>query len=151
MKAVSRHHHSITLSWEEVEHETPVSGYIISYRSHSDTSMEEVKVSGRRSSHALENLRCGTKYQLTVTAFNKIGRSDPSQVLSVSTTGDGKSTSQSYSTHKELWQRHLSESFIVTQEQCILHTLINQFSGEKKIKFHCFLRRESWESITKEG
>ena len=52
--------------------------------------MEEVKISGKRSSHTIENLKCGTKYALSLIAMNKVGRSDPSQVLSVSTTGNGK-------------------------------------------------------------
>jgi len=90
VKATSRHYHSITLTWEEEEHDTPVTGYIISYRSNTDASMEEVKISGKRSSHTIENLKCGTKYALSLIAMNKVGSSDPSQVLSVSTTGNGK-------------------------------------------------------------
>lgn len=66
---------------------TPVSGYIINYRSHLE-NWEELKIVGRRSSFSLENLKCGTKYQVTMSAFNKIGRSDVSEAISVATAGD---------------------------------------------------------------
>ena len=89
MKAVSRHHHSINLSWEQ-SIDTPVTGYIISYRSLNE-AWEEIKISGgKRTSYLIENLRCGTKYQLTVTAYNKIGKSTPTELISVSTAGDGE-------------------------------------------------------------
>lgn len=89
VKAVSRHHHSINLSWEQ-SIDTPVTGYIIAYRSPNE-AWEEIKISGgKRNSYLIENLRCGSKYQLTVTAYNKIGKSTPTELISVSTAGDGE-------------------------------------------------------------
>ena len=46
-------------------------------------------MTGRRSRHVLENLRCGTKYQISVTAFNPAGRSKPSDLVAAATAGNG--------------------------------------------------------------
>jgi hypothetical protein len=88
---------SITLSFEGQQSsssssagdETPISGYIINYKSHQE-NWEELKVTGKRSQHVLENLRCGTKYQITVTAFNGAGRSPPSALVTAATAGSGE-------------------------------------------------------------
>ena len=88
-------HHSLSLSWESAgdgvtgADETPITGYVISYKSNQD-SWEELKVTGRRSRHVLENLRCGTKYQISVTAFNPAGRSKPSDLVAAATAGNGR-------------------------------------------------------------
>lgn len=91
IKVLMTARNSITLSFEGQSDETPVSGYIINYKSHQD-NWEELKVTGRRSHHVLENLRCGTKYQMTVTSFNTAGRSLPSDLITASTAGSGMLT-----------------------------------------------------------
>ena len=88
VKAATVDHHSLSLSWDGDSDDTPVTGYMISYKSNQD-NWEEVKVSGKRSRHVLENLRCGTKYQVTVTAYNAAGRSKPSDLVSAATAGNG--------------------------------------------------------------
>ena len=90
LKVSTLDHHSLSLSWEPEEPETPITGYIISYKSHLD-NWEEVKVSGKRNKYVLDNLRCGTKYQMTAVALNKVGRSKASPVLSAATAGNGMS------------------------------------------------------------
>lgn len=79
---------SLTLSLEGQSEETPVTGYVINYKSHQE-NWEELKVTGKRSHHVLENLRCGTKYQITVTAYNSAGRSQSSALVTASTAGNG--------------------------------------------------------------
>ena len=94
MKAVTADHHSLSLTWEGDNDDTPISGYLISYKSNQD-NWEELKITGKRSRHVLENLRCGTKYQVTVTAFNPAGRSKPSDLVAAATAGNGQSGSLS--------------------------------------------------------
>lgn len=93
VKVTTLDHHSLALSWESVDESdelvTPVTGYIISYKSHLD-NWEELKMVGKRTSYVLENLRCGTKYQVTVVAYNKAGRSKPSELASAATAGNGQ-------------------------------------------------------------
>jgi len=88
LKVSTLDHHSLSLSWEGPEEETPITGYVINYKSHLD-NWEEVKTVGKKNKFILDNLRCGVKYQITAIAFNKAGRSKPSDVLSAATAGNG--------------------------------------------------------------
>lgn len=87
VKVVTLDHHSLTLSWED-DDENPVSGYIVNFKSNLD-NWEEQKLVGKRTSYVLENLRCGTKYQLTVTPYNRAGRAEPSIATTAATAGNG--------------------------------------------------------------
>ena len=40
--------------------------------------------------HTIRGLKCGTKYQVYMLAFNEVGNSDPSESLAFSTEGGGK-------------------------------------------------------------
>lgn len=93
VKVATLDHHSLSVSWEEEEKDSVSSGYIIKYKSHLD-NWEELKIMGKRNGSILENLRCGTKYQITASAYNKAGRSDPSPVVTAATAGNGKSSLQ---------------------------------------------------------
>jgi hypothetical protein len=103
LKVSTIDHHSLALTWDSDE-ETPITGYIISYKSHLD-NWEEVKSSGKRSKYILDNLRCGTKYQMTVIAVNKAGRSKPSDVVSAATAGNGNDCFECnvYCFHLNIW------------------------------------------------
>lgn len=100
VKAVTRDHQSLTLSWDEggsssssSEDGNPVTGYVVNFKSTSE-NWEEVKVSGgKRSLFALENLRCGSKYQVTIAAYNAVGRSPASDLVTAATAGNRESTS----------------------------------------------------------
>lgn len=93
VKAVTRDHQSLTLSWDEEsgsEEGNPVTGYLIHFKASSE-NWEEVKVTGKRSVFALENLRCGSKYQVTITAYNSAGRSAASELVTAATAGNRES------------------------------------------------------------
>ncbi|RWS31341.1 cell adhesion molecule-like protein [Leptotrombidium deliense] len=76
---------SLSLIWEN-DGQNPISGFTINYKSDSG-DWEEQKVLGSQSSYTVENLRCGTKYQVTMTAYNKAGRAPASDVITAFTAG----------------------------------------------------------------
>ncbi|XP_076048641.1 Down syndrome cell adhesion molecule 4 isoform X2 [Oratosquilla oratoria] len=77
---------SITLRWSLDAQDSPVRGYIINYkREYGD--WEEVQLNTVKTSHTLSGLVCGSKYQLYVTAYNKVGTGLPSKILTASTKG----------------------------------------------------------------
>ncbi|CAG9795734.1 unnamed protein product [Diatraea saccharalis] len=62
------------------------SGYVINYkREHGD--WEELQVEAGTSEHVLPNLWCGTRYQLYITAFNRIGTGLPCDIVHAYTKG----------------------------------------------------------------
>jgi hypothetical protein len=66
------------------------SGYVINYkRDHGD--WEEMQIEAKANSHTLHNLWCGTRYQLFITAFNKIGTGLPCDIVNAYTKGTGGS------------------------------------------------------------
>lgn len=66
----------------------PIVGFILHQKKQdSSNDWEELRLSGDRSSHSLERLACGSKYQYYVVAFNAVGKSDPSEILSTKTEG----------------------------------------------------------------
>ncbi|XP_066972085.1 cell adhesion molecule Dscam1 [Macrobrachium rosenbergii] len=77
---------ALTLRWNLRPHHTPVRGYIMNYkREYGD--WEEVELHTARTSHTLSGLVCGSRYQLYVTAYNKVGTGLPSEILTTSTKG----------------------------------------------------------------
>lgn len=64
-------------------------GFIIYYKSVESDDMKQVELSGDKSSYLFKGLKCGTRYQYYIIAFNEIGKSDPSNVVSVVTEGSG--------------------------------------------------------------
>lgn len=51
---------------------------------------EEIEIDKNDEVITLENLRCGTLYHLYMTAYNKVGAGEPSQIVQVATKGAGK-------------------------------------------------------------
>lgn len=67
-----------------------VQGYVINYkRDHGD--WEEIHIESKADSHVLTNLWCGTRYQLYITAYNKIGTGLPCDIVNTFTKGTGES------------------------------------------------------------
>lgn len=81
---------SLRLAWQ-TDNLNPVEGFIINYRTDNDEWIDRTAM-GTLDGFTLTGLRCGTRYQITVTAFNKVGKSEPSEPLVVSTAGSGKNS-----------------------------------------------------------
>ncbi|XP_025834462.1 Down syndrome cell adhesion molecule-like protein Dscam2 isoform X25 [Agrilus planipennis] len=65
----------------------PIHGYTIHYKPEFG-DWETTQVASHTTKFNLENLLCGTRYQLYVTAYNSIGTGDPSDILNTRTRGD---------------------------------------------------------------
>lgn len=64
----------------------PIKGMLLSYRREFG-DWEELYLDRRANSHTLEDLQCGTTYQFTLAAFNKIGSGAASKIQIGRTTG----------------------------------------------------------------
>lgn len=58
---------------------------------------QTVQLAPQQRSHQLKNLECGTSYAMKIWAFNKIGKGEPSDLITVSTRGKGKPSLSSIS------------------------------------------------------
>ncbi|GBP58806.1 Down syndrome cell adhesion molecule-like protein Dscam2 [Eumeta japonica] len=78
---------SLHLQWsDQGDGGSPILGYVINYkREHGD--WEELQVEAGTSEHVLPNLWCGTRYQLYITAFNRIGTGLPCDIVHAYTKG----------------------------------------------------------------
>ncbi|VVC29919.1 Fibronectin type III,Immunoglobulin subtype,Immunoglobulin-like domain,Immunoglobulin-like [Cinara cedri] len=78
---------SLQLKWiDTAESDTPILGYVINYkRDHGD--WEEIHIDSQTHFHVLQKLLCGTRYQLYITAYNKIGTGLPCDILTSYTKG----------------------------------------------------------------
>lgn len=78
---------SIGIMWKQTgDGGSKVKGYILSYKQDYG-KWQEVQLPAEDDKYALDNLLCGTRYQLYITAFNKVGVGEPSPVVSASTKG----------------------------------------------------------------
>ncbi|CAB0037705.1 unnamed protein product, partial [Trichogramma brassicae] len=64
----------------------PIHGYTIHYKPEFG-DWETVQISSTSSKYTLENLWCGSRYQIYVTAYNTIGMGEPSDILNTRTKG----------------------------------------------------------------
>ncbi|XP_065214717.1 cell adhesion molecule Dscam1 isoform X2 [Planococcus citri] len=78
---------SLQLAWKDTaQPDIPVLGYVINYkRDHGD--WEEIQIDSKTDTYLLRNLWCGTKYQLYMTAYNKIGTGLPCDIVTAYTKG----------------------------------------------------------------
>ena len=84
--------HAITLVWEEPHNNNaPIAGYRVTYQQPSflDTSDGVQVVNSTVEMADITGLHPGVTYNFTVVAFNEIGDSTPSHVVSVSTVEEG--------------------------------------------------------------
>lgn len=65
---------------------TPLKGFLLSYRREFG-DWEELSLHRRINSYTLDDLHCGTMYQFTLAAFNKIGTGGASKIESARTKG----------------------------------------------------------------
>ncbi|KAI1290317.1 Down syndrome cell adhesion molecule-like protein Dscam2 [Halotydeus destructor] len=64
----------------------PVTGYLISYKTQLD-HWEEQRVLGKHLVYLLDNLRCGTSYDIKVAPFNSVGQAEWTQIATAATSG----------------------------------------------------------------
>ncbi|KAK2577361.1 hypothetical protein KPH14_003477 [Odynerus spinipes] len=64
----------------------PIHGYTIHYKPEFG-DWETIQISSSAQKYTLENLWCGSRYQIYVTAYNSIGTGDPSDILNTRTKG----------------------------------------------------------------
>lgn len=78
---------SLKLEWVDNKNGgSPILGYVINFK-RENGDWEELQIDSKTNSHLLGNLWCGTKYQLYVTAYNKIGTGLPCDIVNTHTTG----------------------------------------------------------------
>ncbi|XP_030383245.1 Down syndrome cell adhesion molecule-like protein Dscam2 [Scaptodrosophila lebanonensis] len=79
---------SVSIQWRvEDMGGSPLKGFTLNYR-HESSVWKEIQIDRRVNSFVLENLRCGTQYQLTINTFNKIGTSETSSIVTTKTKGN---------------------------------------------------------------
>ncbi|KAL3225129.1 hypothetical protein MRX96_049360, partial [Rhipicephalus microplus] len=77
---------SVHVRWEPAGKDSVVTGYILHYK-HAASEWKEEQLHSYQTNEILDGLLCGTTYQLFLTAFNDIGRGEPSPVVEVTTEG----------------------------------------------------------------
>lgn len=78
---------SLELEWTDNKNGgSPILGYVINFK-RENGDWEELRIDSKTNVHRLSNLWCGTKYQLYVTAYNKIGTGLPCDIINTQTTG----------------------------------------------------------------
>ncbi|KAL6426412.1 hypothetical protein ACFW04_009120 [Cataglyphis niger] len=78
---------AIQLQWKQGDNGgSPIKGFLLAYR-REFAEWEEVVLDRRASTHLLEGLQCGTRYQFTLAAFNRIGSGSASDIQSAKTNG----------------------------------------------------------------
>ncbi|XP_049816620.1 Down syndrome cell adhesion molecule-like protein Dscam2 [Schistocerca nitens] len=87
LSVIASYADSLQLQWTDNHNGgSPILGYVINYkRDHGD--WEELHIESRANSHLLQNLWCGTRYQLYITAYNKIGTGLPCDIVNAYTKG----------------------------------------------------------------
>lgn len=63
-----------------------IKGFTLKYKRESGL-WEELSLDARLNSVVIENLQCGTPYQITVSSYNRIGTSPSSEIKTIKTKG----------------------------------------------------------------
>ncbi|XP_067002094.2 cell adhesion molecule Dscam1 [Anabrus simplex] len=78
---------SLALQWRIPDNGgSPVSGYTLSYK-HESGEWQELALDPDRKTYTLDGVKCGSSYQLYLTAANAVGNSKPSSVVTATTKG----------------------------------------------------------------
>ncbi|XP_055948991.1 cell adhesion molecule DSCAM-like isoform X3 [Argiope bruennichi] len=86
LKVINTSEFSVELQWS-ISEVSPITGYVLLYKSESGDVSEESHVAPQRNSVMVKNLKCGTKYHFFLTAFNNAGRGEPSEEVTARTKG----------------------------------------------------------------
>lgn len=83
---------SLSLQWRVTDNGgSPITGYVLSWRSENGV-WRETEIDSDRKSFILDNIKCGTNYELFLVASNSVGKGKPSSTVAASTKGSGKSS-----------------------------------------------------------
>ncbi|CAG2162134.1 unnamed protein product [Oppiella nova] len=86
LRVVSGTSNSIQLSWlMNSDDSTPATGFILHHKKES-ADWDELRLTDTKS-YAHQWLKCGTRYQYYIIAFNSVGKSDASSIVSAKTDG----------------------------------------------------------------
>ncbi|XP_076177344.1 cell adhesion molecule Dscam2 isoform X6 [Ptiloglossa arizonensis] len=78
---------AVQLQWKQGDNGgAPIKGFLLAYR-REFSEWEEVMLDRKASTHLLEGLQCGTRYQFTLAAFNRIGSGSASKIEAAKTNG----------------------------------------------------------------
>ncbi|XP_043798147.1 Down syndrome cell adhesion molecule-like protein Dscam2 isoform X5 [Apis laboriosa] len=78
---------AVQLQWKQGDNGgAPIKGFLLAYR-REFSEWEEVMIDRKANTHLLEGLQCGTRYQFTLAAFNRIGSGSASKIESAKTNG----------------------------------------------------------------
>lgn len=78
---------AVQLQWKQGDNGgAPIKGFLLAYR-REFSEWEEVMLDRKANTHLLEGLQCGTRYQFTLAAFNRIGSGSASKIESAKTNG----------------------------------------------------------------
>ncbi|XP_015601116.1 Down syndrome cell adhesion molecule-like protein Dscam2 isoform X2 [Cephus cinctus] len=78
---------AVQLQWKQGDNGgAPIKGFLLAYR-REFAEWEEVLLDRRATTHLLEGLQCGTRYQFTLAAFNRIGSGSASKMETARTKG----------------------------------------------------------------
>ncbi|XP_022661516.1 Down syndrome cell adhesion molecule-like protein 1 homolog isoform X3 [Varroa destructor] len=86
LKIIATTSSSIHVRWEQDLNKYKVTGYLLHYK-HLGAEWKEMQLHSFTTNKIVEGLLCGTTYQIFLTAFNDIGRGEPSPVIEVATEG----------------------------------------------------------------
>lgn len=88
LTVVSAFTDSMQLEWIDNKNGgSPILGYVINFK-RENGDWEELQIDSKTNAHLLANLWCGTKYQLYITAYNKIGTGLPCDIVNTQTKGN---------------------------------------------------------------
>ncbi|KAG9435295.1 Down syndrome cell adhesion molecule-like protein Dscam2 [Apis mellifera carnica] len=78
---------AVQLQWKQGDNGgAPIKGFLLAYR-REFSEWEEVMIDRKANTHLLEGLQCGTRYQFTLAAFNRIGSGSASKIETAKTNG----------------------------------------------------------------
>lgn len=88
LTVVSSFTDSLQLEWIDNKNGgSVILGYVINFK-RENGDWEELQIDSKTNAHLLSNLWCGTKYQLYITAYNKIGTGLPCDIVNTHTKGN---------------------------------------------------------------
>uniref|UniRef100_T1IX56 Down syndrome cell adhesion molecule n=1 Tax=Strigamia maritima TaxID=126957 RepID=T1IX56_STRMM len=109
----------------------PLQGFIVSYKA-ADKNWKEIKLATTVTDYSFDELQCGTKYRIFVSAYNRIGRSFASKEALITTNG----TAPEVPTAEQLIQPGIKDAAIILSAWKNDNCPIQNISLEFKMKYN---------------